>query len=134
MAKSAKKAFLEIADQDLSCYLDSCSLDKSTDTIEVTTFCNDAKKYIEGLEDGTISCSGNWSKDWQDKIDAIKASIKSEGTATFKYRPVNKVGLVEFGGECIITSYAINGDVAGKVEASLSLQISDEVSVEEITE
>ena len=133
MGKSARKAYLKLHTEDLSCALNSVSIDQSTDAIDITTFCSDEKQYIEGLDDGTISASGNWTEDLQAKLNTIKAEQKAEGKIEFEYAPLNATGKPVFRGYCIVTSRGISGDATDKISVDLSIQITGEVLVQAIS-
>lgn len=109
------------ASEDVSTYLKSTGLDQSTDTVEVTTFGNDSKVYIPGLEDGTIPLEGVWDAD----IDAIMASMKGV-TGKFSYLPAGTG--VTYAGDIILTSYNVSQDMAGEISFSASFQVTGDIS------
>lgn len=109
------------ANSDVSEYLKSTGLDQNTDTVEVTTFGNDSKLYIPGLEDGTISLEGVWDA----TIDGIMATMKGV-TGKFSYLPAGTG--VTYAGDIILTSYNVSQDMAGEITFSASFQVTGDIS------
>lgn len=111
---------------DYSAYLDEISLPRSIETAETTTFGTNAKTYITGLSDATISLSGRFDV----AADATLAAVLGQNaTLTFEYGPAGgTVGLVRYTGECIMTSYEIGASVGDAVTASVELQVTGAIT------
>lgn len=129
MATHGKNTYFEVNSQDVSQYLNSAGLDKSLDTVEVTTFTKDDKEYIAGLNDATFSLEGVWSADVDGYIDAVKTEIATNGFVTFEYGPAGKANdLIKYSGKAIMTSYNISSDIGSEVSFSASFQVTEAVA------
>lgn len=117
----------------LSTYLTDVGFPKSIETAETTTFgvSGSSKTYIVGLNDTTVSLSGNWDS----VLDAHFAGVISaqaagtQATGTFEYGPAGSTaGLVKYTGECIVTSYEVSNPVGDVVTFSAELQVTGAVT------
>lgn len=126
------KSVLKVTDaaatlRDLSDYLSSDGLSRSTDTAETTTKGKTAKTYIPGLDDGTFSLEGNFDPTVDGWLDGLRRK-----ETTFEYFPSGEGGSagtnVKYAGACILTSYEITGDGGDVQKISAEFQISDSVT------
>jgi len=121
-----KKTTALMNEYDLSSYLNDASVSYSADTAETTTFGDDAKTYIVGHDDGTLSLSGMFEGSTTGVDTAIAAVLESgtvpnETTTSVIYgTPAagSKASLV-FG---LVNSYDISAPVADVVAASIEVQ------------
>lgn len=117
---------------DLSAFMDEVGLPRSIETAETTTFGNDAKTYITGLSDATVSLSGKFDAGSASAVDSVLSGILgSASTVSWAYR-VNSASVSttnpEYQGEGILTSYEITGSVSDAVTFSAELQVSGAVT------
>ena len=107
------------------------SLSKSMETGETTTFQNQNKTYIVGLQDATISVSGYYDPVADENINGAIARL-SAGTVpslSFSVGPSGSSGTdIKYTGACIITSYELAPAVADVVPFSLELQVTGSVT------
>lgn len=117
--------------QDLSAYCDSVDFPQTLETAEVTTFGDNAKEYIVGLADSTLSVSGSWDPTLDAHMSGVLAAMAAgtQTTATFEYGPEGSAATkVKYTGECIITSYSGASAVADKVTFSAEFQVTGAVT------
>ena len=117
---------------DISAFCDEVSLSRDIETAEVTTFGDNAKEYIVGLTDATISVSGKFDAAGASTIDAVLAGILGqEASSSFAYTPgVGSAGAnnPKYTGECFLTSYEVSGGVGDVTSFSASLQCTGTIT------
>lgn len=124
------KAVLKIGDstnalQDVSTYLTDSGLPRTVDSIEATTFGKTKKVYKPGLQDGTISLSG----DWDVAIDGILDGIMGLADRNWEYYPQGVgTGLPKYSGLAMITKYETSDAVADLGKFTAELQQSDAIT------
>jgi hypothetical protein len=112
---------------DISTYLTEVGYPESIDVGETTTFgaTASAKTYIVGLNDRTISLSGNWDSALDTIISAVIAA-QAAGTVltgTYEYGPAGTTATnIKYTGETVITSYEVSNPVGDIVTFSCELQ------------
>ena len=110
-------------------FLNDVSLSRGFDTAETTTFGNDSKTYLIGLQDTTISCSGFFDSTLDGYIAAHLAA--TDTTISFEFR-ANEGSVSatnpKFTGECFITSYDISPAVGDTVPISIEFQVTGDVT------
>lgn len=107
---------------DLTSYLNDLSISRSRDTAETSTFGNEAKTYVAGMKDGTISFSGFW--------DGVAGGSDARLAAMFA--AANSVVTVGYGADtignsadlaiAIETSWDTNGSIGDVVSVSGEMQ------------
>lgn len=117
---------------DISAFCEEVSLSRDIETAEVTTFGNDAKAYITGLTDGTVSISGKFDAASASAIDQVLSGILgAASTVSWAYR-VNSASTSstnpEYQGEGILTSYEVSGSVGDAVTFSAELQCTGAIT------
>jgi predicted secreted protein len=117
---------------DISAFCEEVSLPRSIETAEVTTFGDDAKEYITGLSDATISISGKFDAGNASAVDAVLTGILgSASTVSWAYR-VNSASTSatnpEYQGEGILTSYEISATVGDAVTFSAEVQCTGAIT------
>lgn len=117
---------------DLSAYLSDVSFSRSLETAETTTFGNDAKTYIMGLSDATISISGRFDAAGASTVDAVLAGILGqEASVTFAYTPGGgsaSSSNPKYSGECYCTSYEVSGSVGDVTSFSAEFQVTGAIT------
>ena len=110
---------------DISNVLNEISYPREVETGETTSFGNNAKTYIVGLSDSSISLSGTYDTTVDAHIVALIAALQNEtlASASYEYGPEGTTsGRVKYSGEAIVTSYEVSSPVADVVTFSLELQ------------
>ena len=111
---------------DISDTLTDVSFPQTIETAETTSFGSNAKTYIVGLSDATLSVSGNFDA----TVDAHLAGIAGQAaTVSFEYGPEGTTStFVKYTGEAILTSYEKSGAVGDVVTDSAAFQITGAVT------
>lgn len=117
---------------DISAYCDEVSLSRDIETAETTAFGDDAKTYITGLSDATISVSGKFDAGSASAVDPVLSGILgSASTVSWAYR-ANSASTSstnpEYQGEGIVTSYEITGSVGDAVTFSAEVQCTGTIT------
>ena len=117
---------------DISAYCDEVSLSRDIETAETTTFGDNAKEYIIGLTDATISVSGKFDAAGASTVDAVLAGlIGLETSSTFAYTPGGGAAGAnnpKYTGECYLTSYEVSGSVGDVSTFSASFQATGAIT------
>ena len=111
---------------DISDTLTDVSFPQTIETAETTSFGSNAKTYIVGLSDATLSVSGNFDA----TVDAHLAGIAGQAaTVSFEYGPEGTTStFVKYTGEAILTSYEKSGAVGDVVTYSAEFQVTGAVT------
>jgi hypothetical protein len=111
---------------DISDTLTDVSFPQTIETAETTSFGSNAKTYIVGLSDSTLSISGNFDA----TVDAHLAAIVGQAaTLSFEYGPEGSTSPnVKYTGECIMTSYEKSGAVGDVVTYSAEFQVTGAIT------
>ena len=117
---------------DISAFCEEVSLSRDIETAEVTTFGDDAKEYITGLSDATVSISGKFDAGSASAVDAVLSGILGQdNTVSWAYR-VNSASVSstnpEYQGEGILTSYEVSGAVGDAVTFSAEIQCTGAIT------
>jgi hypothetical protein len=108
----------------LSPYFNEASISQDVETAETTAFGDDAKTYITGLKDGTMSMSGMFDGA-TDAIDAVLTSTlgaTASDVSTVVPAGVSSSGVTTFSAAVRETSYEISSPVSDVVAANLEVQ------------
>lgn len=111
----------------LSTYLKEASADKSFDTAESSTFMQPqgAKTYVLGMNDETVSISGNFDIALHNHMTLLMAAL-NDGTiasCTVVVGPAgNKTGAPMTQRECLVTAYNWSASTSDVVTASIEFQ------------
>ena len=111
----------------VSPYADNLSLPQSTDQLEVSTFGSASKAFIPGLNDGdTISVSGPYDV----VIHSLITGARSAGSLLgYVFGPGGSVAAqARSAGSVYVQQYSTSTTVGGRVEYSLSLQVTGAVT------
>lgn len=116
---------------DLSAYTNSTDFDQALEAAETTAFSKDAKTYIPGLKDATISIGGNFDPTLDSHMNGVINALAAGtlATATFNYGPAGSTsGLPLYTGECLVTDYKVSGGVGDVVTWTADIQVTDTVT------
>jgi hypothetical protein len=116
--------------QPLTTFVDSVDFNNSVDTAETTTAGAEAKTYVSGQSDSTLSISGKYDRTATTGPHAILTGlIGLETTSTFEYGPDGSVaGYVKKTGECFLTSYVVSSPVGDVVSFSADFQVTGAIT------
>jgi len=129
--RHGKGSFFSLTDNsgttiNFSSGLGECSLSRSLETAEVTTFGDNDKSYIPGLRDATFSVSGHFASTYSQKLDA---SIGHSTLLSFVFGPGSTASLSpKYTGKAILTSVEYGASVGDKVNLSFALQCSGAIT------
>lgn len=117
---------------DISAFLDEIGLPRKIDTAETTTFGNDAKTYIVGLSDATVSLKGKFDSANASAVDPVLAGIIGQAATVSWYYRTNSASISatnpEYQGEGILTSYEVSAPVGDTVTFSAELQVTGAIT------
>ena len=111
----------------VSPYADNVSVPQSTDQLEVSTFGSASKSFIPGLSDGdSITLSGPYDV----VIHSLITGARSAGSLLgYVYGPGGSVAAqARSAGSVYVQQYSTSTTVGGRVEYSLSLQVTGAVT------
>jgi len=110
----------------ISDVLTDVSFPQTVETAETTSFGSNAKTYIVGLSDATISVSGNFDTTVDTHLSAVLGQAAS---LAFEYGPEGSAnGDAKYTGECLMTSYEKSGAVGDVVTFSAEFQVTGAVT------
>jgi hypothetical protein len=117
--------------QVLTAFVDSIDLDNSVDMAESTTMGAEAKTYLSGQSDATISISGKFDGTAATGPHVILSGlIGLETTSSFEIGPEGSTtGKQKLLGECFLTSYKASMPVGGVVTFTADFQVTGAVTV-----
>lgn len=107
----------------LSSYFNEATASQDVEVAETTAFGNDAKTYITGLEDGTLSAAGMFDGVAGGVDATLSAAIGSEAADVITVGPEGATaGKATYSAEVRETSYEISSPVGDVVAANLEVQ------------
>ena len=116
-----KDSDIVVDSTNLSQYVDSVTADRTVDTAETTTFGNDDKTFIAGLEDGSLALNGHWDTTG----DATVSGCFDGALVAVTYGPAGSgSGAIAYTCNALITNYSITSTVSDRVNWTASLQRS----------
>jgi hypothetical protein len=125
-----KDSYFSVDSDNLTTYIDSADLNQSVDMAETSTMGVEAKTYISGLSDATISIAGKYDSTASTGPDAVLAGLVGGETAVaFEYGPEgNANGKVKYSGNCFLTSYNVSAPVGDVVSFTADFQCSGAIT------
>lgn len=121
--KHGKSTRLLFNASDLSAYFRDASASRSVETAETTAFGQDAKTYIVGLEDGTLSASGMFDGAQGAVDDVLRTALGGDANDVISVFPEGlSVGKVALSAAVKRTSYEVSSPVGDVVATSLEVQ------------
>lgn len=117
--------------QTLTAFLDSVEMNNTIDTAETTTMGAEAKTYLSGQSDGTISISGKFDGTAVTGPHVVLSGlIGLETTSSFEIGPEGSTtGKQKLLGECFMTSYVVSAPVGDVVSFTADFQVTGAVTV-----
>lgn len=125
-----KETELFLCEFDITCFVNNIDLTQDIDLPEVTTFCDETRRYINGLRNATGSIGGFIDDDADTGIDAIlQATFNLPGSSIFSdaingFTIGNRVYLFR----ALISSYNTTQPVDGVQAFSADLQLDGDLS------
>ena len=115
----------------LTTYLDSVEFKNAVEVVESTTMGVEAKTYLSGHSDATLSISGLWDGTASTGPDAVLSGLVGlEVTSSFEVGPNGSTaGMAKKSGEAFLTSYTVSIPVGGVVAFSADFQVTGPVTV-----
>jgi hypothetical protein len=116
--------------QTLTAYVDSVEVNHTVDTAESTTMGAEAKTYLSGQSDCSISVSGKYDSTAATGPDVVlQGNIGKEASSTFEAGPEGgTTGKVKYSGECFLTSYVISAPVGDVVSFTADFQATGAIT------
>lgn len=122
-----KDSYFEIDSDDLTAFLTDVSLSTSFDTAETSTMGTEAKTYIQGMSDATISISGRYDSTASTGPDAVLNGLT--GAVPFEFGPEGGAnGNVKYSGSCIKTGYNVSAPIGDVVAFTAEFQVTGVVT------
>lgn len=123
-----KGSVFTLATNNLSAYLDSVQFSDGVELAEITGLGSDAKSYIPGLKDATISLSGRFDAAAAGPEATLAAAVGGSALA-FVYGPEGSAtGKVRRSGSAFVTSYNQTSPVGDVVAFAAELQVTGNVT------
>lgn len=110
----------------LSAYVTEVTLDESIDVAETTTAGAEAKTYVSGQTDATLSISGNYDETAVSGPNVVLAALRGlETTSTFEFGPSGSTaGKAKKSGECFMTGFSTSAPSGGVVTFTADFQVT----------
>jgi hypothetical protein len=114
----------------LTAYVDSVDFSNSVDVAESTTMGAEAKTYLSGQSDGTLSISGKYDSTASTGPDVVlNGLVGLETSSTFEVGPEGSTaGKIRYTGECFLTGYSIGIPVGDVVTFTADFQITGAIT------
>jgi hypothetical protein len=104
-------------------------LEEEVENHETTTFSNDSKTYIIGLDDATFDVTFEYSTTLMTHLQGAKRGLSAGGSLSFQYGPAGTAsGNIQYTGECYIASISTPTPVGDKIEVTVSFQVTGGVT------
>jgi hypothetical protein len=114
----------------ISTFCDSIEIDRNVGMGDSTTMGSEAKTYLSGLEDATLSLSGKWDDTATTGPDVVLAgNVGNDASVGFEFGPAgNGTGKVRYSGECYVSKYNVSAPLEGIVKFTATLQVTGAVT------
>ena len=114
----------------LSAFIDSVSIDRSAEMAETTTLGAEAKTYISGLTDATISVTGKYDSTTSTGPDVnFEAWLGEEAASAFEFGPEGSASTkIRYHGNAFCTAYNISAPVGDVVAFTAEFQVTGAIT------
>lgn len=128
------RAFFSVDGNDLTAFCDNVDFSRPQDVAESSTFGTDAKTYIGGMSDGTVSISGKWDETAVTGPDAVLTSLfgtVAGAAVEFEFGPEGgDAGMIRYTGNVIMTGYNVTAPIGDVVAFTADFQISGAITTD----
>lgn len=125
-----KDSVFTIDSDNLTAYLTAVDFPQSVDVAETSTMGSEAKSYLSGMSDATISIAGRYDSTASTGPDAVLNGLVGGDTATtFEYGPEGSAnGKVKYSGSCFLTGYSVSSPVEDIVAFTAEFQVTGAIT------
>lgn len=125
-----KESEVMLNEFDLTCFLNTFDLTQDIDLPEVSTFCNDTRRFINGMRNATGSLGGFIDDDSADGIDAILQATFNVPTSSLWSDAPNGfgVGNLAYLFRALISSYSTSQPTDGVESFTADLQLDGDLT------
>jgi len=109
-------------------FLSNVSLTRNGDTLDVTTFGDSDREFIQGLRSATITISGYFDPTASTGPDAVLATAFADADGVAFSLVFGTGTTVTYSGSCLVASYETTAAVDGLIAFSASLTATGAVS------
>lgn len=111
-------------------YCDSIEEDFTVGMADSTTIGQEAKTFLPGLSESTISLSGKWDDTATSGPDVVlSGNVGNDTSVGFEFGPSgNGAGKVKYSGECFVSKYNVSAPLEGVVKWTATLQVTGAVT------
>jgi len=109
-------------------FLSNVSLTRNGDTLDVTTFGDSDREFIQGLRSATITISGYFDPTASTGPDAVLATSFADADGVAFSLVFGTGTTVTYSGSCLVASYETTAAVDGLIAFSASLTATGAVS------
>ena len=128
--RAGKNGFISINAVDLSAFCTNVDgLPGSTDTLETTTYGKNAKTFIPGLRDSSITCTFVWDSGASTPDAILSALLTTPAVVTLIHKPSTVATVVTYTVSVILKEWKVSVPVGGLVTGVASFQGSDVVVI-----
>lgn len=116
--------------RDVGQYCDSIEEEFSVGMADSTTIGAEAKTFLSGLSESTISLAGKWDDAATTGADLVlSGNVGNEVSVGFEFGPAgNTTGKTKYSGECFVSKYHVSAPLEGVVKFSATLQVTGVVT------
>lgn len=116
--------------RDIGVHCDSIEEEFSVAMQDATTIGAEAKVFLSGLSESTITLSGKWDDTATSGPDVVlSGNVGNDSSVGFEFGPAgNGTGKVKYSGECFVSKYSVSAPLEGVVKFSAALQVTGAVT------
>lgn len=125
----SKGTAVSLGAQDLTNFSNSCTVTRTAEAQDVTTFGKDSMVYAAGLKDGTASIEGVYDDTALTGPGAVLRPLIGAAPVPFVWQPEGTgVGRPTATVDALVTSYEESSEVPNMVTFSVELQLSGDIA------
>mgnify|MGYP001389225907 CR=1 FL=1 len=124
----SKGTAVSLGEQDLTRYVNSCTVTRTAEAQDVTTLGNDSMVYAPGLKDGTATIEGIYDDTQTTGPGAVLRPLVGAPAVPFVWQPEGAgSGRPMATVDALVTSYEESSEVPNMVTFSVELQFSGDI-------
>lgn len=125
-----KDSYFMLNAVELTTFITDVSFNQSVDVAETSTMGGEAKSYLAGMSDSTISISGRYDSTVTTGPDAVlSVQVGADAVVAWIFGPEGgTTGKEKYNGNCILTSYNMTAPVADIVAFTAEFQVSGAIT------